>query len=146
MVVKDFYQTVSGNHFRQLLSSLTGLTISAVSDVFGDIYKEGMATAWCVLTLAGSHNLCHNTGMASKRIAFFLFLSADDWKAEDGGTLDFFGNNQKFQPESVVQKIQPKANTLVIFEATPNTFFQVSNFYAPTLTERCPKSSQRIRN
>lgn len=41
IVIKDFYQAVTGTHFRQLLTSLTGLNISAVSDVTGEIYKEG---------------------------------------------------------------------------------------------------------
>lgn len=74
---------------------------------------------------SGSHYLCHNTGMASKRIAFFLFLGPDDWQDDDGGHLELFKNNDKFQPTAVEVKIQPKLNTLVVLETTPNTFYQV---------------------
>jgi Rps23 Pro-64 3,4-dihydroxylase Tpa1-like proline 4-hydroxylase len=64
--------------------------------------------------------------MASKRIAFFLFLGPDDWEAEDGGALELFNVTQQFQPSAVGHRIHPKLNTLVILETTPNTFYQVN--------------------
>jgi hypothetical protein len=41
VVVKDIVHALSGTQFRQLLSGITGLNVTAFTDIFGDIYKEG---------------------------------------------------------------------------------------------------------
>jgi len=100
--------------FIQFVTALTGFKSITLSDMTGNIFKEG------------SHYLCHNTGMASKRVAFFLFVSADDWEEEDGGAIELFCNSDNAQPLKVAHRIVPKLNTMVILETTANSFYQIS--------------------
>jgi len=59
-----------------------------------------------------------------------MFLGPDQWAKEDGGTLDFYKTGANGQPEIVEKSIVPTLNTLVIFETTPNIFWQVSDVFS----------------
>jgi len=104
--------------FRDFVSSLVKFKLGKTVDCIGEIYKEG------------SYHLCHHSGMAQRRVGFFLFLGPEVFEEGDGGSLNFYSVGSRGQPTEVGKAIVPTTNTLVLFETTPNIFFEISEVLA----------------
>lgn len=91
--------------------------------------------------------LCHDDELEGRRIAFILYLVADDWNPEtDGGHLQLFdchspsaGNAEEsvvaataaidtpssLNPWKMAVSLPPKRNMFAFFEVSPGSFHQV---------------------
>uniref|UniRef100_A0A8C4WAW9 Prolyl 3-hydroxylase OGFOD1 n=1 Tax=Gopherus evgoodei TaxID=1825980 RepID=A0A8C4WAW9_9SAUR len=69
--------------------------------------------------------LCHDDELEGRRIAFILYL-VPLWEKSDGGTLDLYSTDGRFQPQQVVKSLVPSWNSLAFFEVSPVSFHQVS--------------------
>ncbi|NXD72824.1 OGFD1 hydroxylase, partial [Eolophus roseicapillus] len=77
--------------------------------------------------------LCHDDELEGRRIAFILYL-VPPWEKRDGGTLDLYSTDERFQPQQIVKSLVPSWNTLVFFEVSPVSFHQARSFLSE---EKC---------
>lgn len=63
----------------------------------------------------------------------------DEWKEEYGGSLQLFSTDCYGYPDTIVESVVPKFNTLVLFEVTHTSFHQVQKhlFLLKVLTFFC---------
>ena len=73
----------------------------------------------------GDYLLCHDDRLENRKIAFIFYLVPEDWKEEDGGTLDLF-RSEEFTPLEIAKSIRPLRNSLIFFEVNQVSFHQVS--------------------
>lgn len=65
----------------------------------------------------GSYLLCHDDDLASRRIAYIIYLTPRDWAAEDGGSLDLFSVHPgTIIPHRVVRRLTPAWNSIAFFD------------------------------
>ena len=67
--------------------------------------------------------LCHDDELEGRRIAFILYLVAEDWNEEDAGHLDLFNvDPETIQPCSIGKSLLPKWNTFNFFEVSEKSY------------------------
>ena len=71
--------------------------------------------------------LCHDDDLEGRKIAFTLYLS--NLTQPEGGSLCLFSSKNKF-PERIIKKLEPKLNSLVIFEVSKTSFHEVEEVIA----------------
>ena len=75
----------------------------------------------------GSFLLCHDDQFDDRIFAFVFYLSdVNDYL--NGGLLDFFEDSYKSVPFKVSFSLIPKKHSLILFEVSPRSFHQVSEF------------------
>jgi len=101
--------------FRALVEGITG--------VEGLIDKPDASAA---LYRHGDRLLCHDDDLATRRVAFVLYLTPCDWGAADGGALELFSVDGAGRPAAVSASLLPARHSMVLFEVTPVSFHQVA--------------------
>jgi hypothetical protein len=101
--------------FRALVEGVTGVT--------GLIDKPDASAA---LYRHGDRLLCHDDDLATRRVAFVLYLTPGDWGAADGGALELFSVDGAGRPAAVAAALLPARHSMVLFEVTPVSFHQVA--------------------
>lgn len=112
--IRDMRNALYSEQFRDFLNSITGLPLLADEDLVATLYKQG------------GHSLCQDPELDTKRICFFLSLAPKEWTKQDGATLDLFALDKNGQPGSPAVSLAPQWNSLIFFEVSASTFFQVS--------------------
>ncbi|XP_034045532.1 prolyl 3-hydroxylase OGFOD1 [Thalassophryne amazonica] len=111
-------------HIAGLRRALFGRFRSWLEDVLG-VELEPTVDISCARYEYTDVLLCHDDELEGRRVAFILYL-VPSWERSDGGTLDLYTTDSRFQPQSVVKSLVPSFNTLVLFEVSPVSFHQVS--------------------
>jgi Rps23 Pro-64 3,4-dihydroxylase Tpa1-like proline 4-hydroxylase len=75
--------------------------------------------------------LCHDDYLGDRKIAYILYLS-ENWKVEDGGSLDLFDTDENGRPKNVVKSLLPEYNSLIFFEVVNNSYHQVAEVMTGT--------------
>lgn len=107
-LIKQFHDTFKSKKILSLFSTIT-------NEQYSDIDMHAMKFEYT------NYLLCHDDLVEGRKTAFVLYLN-EDWKKEDGGTLDLFDA----KPEKIVTSIVPIQNTLILFQVSKESFHQVS--------------------
>jgi len=99
-----------------VVENLTGKKIGEI-DMHGSLYEDT------------DHLLCHDDQLEDRVIAYLLYLS--DVDEADGGALTLY-DEVNGKPGSVVKRVQPRFNRLVIFEVSDVSFHAVEEVIADT--------------
>jgi prolyl 3-hydroxylase /prolyl 3,4-dihydroxylase len=92
-------ETIYSKAFVELMSTVTGLTLSSTIDLSAHRYPPD------------GYLLCHDDDVGSendaRKIAFILYLVEEDWSAADGGRLQLFDCDHEGDPSMIVHSIVP---------------------------------------
>uniref|UniRef100_UPI00398EA834 prolyl 3-hydroxylase OGFOD1 isoform X2 n=1 Tax=Pristiophorus japonicus TaxID=55135 RepID=UPI00398EA834 len=99
--------------FRTWLSDIAGIKLESTVDLSCAKYEYTDVL------------LCHDDELEGRRIAFILYL-VPEWATSDGGTLDLYDADDRYQPQQIAKSLTPSWNTLVFFEVSPTSHHQVS--------------------
>jgi Rps23 Pro-64 3,4-dihydroxylase Tpa1-like proline 4-hydroxylase len=109
--IKEFLKLLQSKEFTLFLSRLSGVKLKQKVDAAGFIYSPA------------DYLLCHDDGFSSRRIAYVMNFAT--LGKSQGGALALFSSNSKRQPTIVSKRIQPQANTLVLFTVTSTSHHMV---------------------
>jgi len=104
-------------NFRGWIETITGISTTDMIDVSAAKY------------LRGSHLLCHDDNLSTRRIAYILYLTPESWTEEDGGCLDLFQTDPSSDsiPSRMIGKsLTPVFNSIAFFEVSERSFHQVA--------------------
>jgi Rps23 Pro-64 3,4-dihydroxylase Tpa1-like proline 4-hydroxylase len=79
----------------------------------------------CNAHAPGCHLLCHDDGIGTRKISYIIYLTEEDWKPEEGGSLELYGP-QNDSPESSplpVARVWPMFNSMAFFAVLPGASF-----------------------
>jgi prolyl 3-hydroxylase /prolyl 3,4-dihydroxylase len=105
---------IYSREFRAWIEGITGVATSDTVDLSAACYDDASVL------------LCHDDDLASRRIAFIVYLVPEQWAAEDGGSLDLFGVDGAGMPDAVAARLVPQWNSIAFFEVSPVSFHQVA--------------------
>jgi len=116
-LIKKFKDVLYSEEFRNILQRITGVECSALED---------SVSISCAVYQDTHRLLCHDDELAGRRIAYIMYLVPEDWKEEDGGTLDLFGVDENGDPNAIKTRFVPDWNSFAFFEVSPKSFHQVA--------------------
>ena len=124
----------------QLLSLRAALYSPAFRSFVQDVTACGPLTdrvdCSCNLYVQGSHLLCHDDVIGTRRVSYIVYLSEPDegWAAEDGGALELFPLVQPGEPAmNPTVSLLPAWNSMTCFVVQPGvSFHSVQEVFAPS--------------
>jgi len=109
--LKRIIDFLKSKEFITYLESITCLMLKPnIIDISGTLYSES------------NYLLCHDDDLESRKLAFTLYLST--LEENEGGSLMLFSSKNN-SPDKIVKKLNPKLNSLVIFEVSKKSFHEV---------------------
>ena len=124
----DIFQTddLSNTNNKILLEFLSLINSSKAKNFIFEISGKKITNAdFHATKYVKTHYLLpHDDQLEGRKIAYLYYCST--LEKEDGGALELFSVNDEKRPVEVVKSIQPKENTLVLFEVSDESFHQVS--------------------
>jgi len=103
------------SEFRSLVEGITGVQdLADTIDASAASYRSG------------DYLLCHDDDLLTRRVAFILYLTPENWEASDGGKLELFSvDPTTHAPSRISASISPRYGSMVLFEVTPASFHAV---------------------
>jgi Rps23 Pro-64 3,4-dihydroxylase Tpa1-like proline 4-hydroxylase len=105
-----FKEYLYSEKFISYIEELTGTQLSTKADLFVSIYQDT------------NYLLPHDDKIGTRKIAFLVYVT--EFSEEEGGALEIWDNNGK-EPTKIVDKVIPKANSMVLFEVSEKSFHAV---------------------
>ena len=105
------------------LSSLKGQILHFISEITG-FGLDSISLSFANYSF-GDYLLCHDDRLENRKIAFIYYLTPENWREENGGTLDLF-RSENFTPLEIAKSITPLRNSLIFFKVNRVSFHQVS--------------------
>lgn len=102
-LVAKLKEILYSEQFRGALSAITGLQFKGLEDSAPSIS--------CAVYQDTHRLLCHDDELAGRRIAYILYLVPEDWKEQDGGSLDLFNVDSDGEPNKIVKSLVPEWNS-----------------------------------
>lgn len=107
--------------FRDWIETITRISTTDMIDVSAAKY------------IRGSHLLCHDDNLSTRRIAYILYLTPENWTENDGGNLDLFcteSDSQSTPSHKIGKSITPVFNSIAFFEVSHKSFHQVAEVFS----------------
>jgi len=105
-----FKEYIYSKQFVTYIETITGTKLSTLADLFVSLYQDT------------NYLLPHDDKIGTRKIAFLVYIS--DFSDAEGGALEIWDNDGK-NPTRIVDKIIPKANSMVLFEVSEKSFHAV---------------------
>lgn len=109
--IKNFNQDCLSWEFFNLIEKITSSKFKGTLDMSATLYEST------------DYLLPHDDELEGRKIAYILYLSKD-FKQKDGGSLIIY-NSKNNKPTTLVKKIRPIFNSLVLFEVSKKSFHEV---------------------
>ena len=76
----------------------------------------------------GCHLLCHDDVIGTRRVSYIIYLTEEDWEAQEGGSLELYGDQSDDKDgtssdPTPVSRVWPKFNSMAFFEVVPGQSF-----------------------
>eukprot|EP00980_Cylindrotheca_fusiformis_P006726 scaffold1400_cov137-Cylindrotheca_fusiformis.AAC.4 len=118
--VMKLREVLYSQEWRSYIEKLSGLPPSTLVD------KVDCA---CNCHAPGCHLLCHDDVIGTRKVSYIIYLTEQDWKEEEGGALELYGN-QKDDPISdsestpvPLARAWPMFNSMAFFVVKPGESF-----------------------
>jgi Rps23 Pro-64 3,4-dihydroxylase Tpa1-like proline 4-hydroxylase len=79
----------------------------------------------CNCHASGCHLLCHDDVIGTRKVSYIIYLTEQDWKDEEGGSLELYGK-QEDEPDSTpipLARVWPLFNSMAFFVVKPGESF-----------------------
>lgn len=110
-ILRGFLESLLDKSFLDLLFEIFGKKLSGKIDAFGSLYENT------------DYLLPHDDRLEKRKIAYIYYLS--DLKNGDGGELLLYNSKNKI-PLKIGKKLNPKFNSIILFEVSEKSFHSVS--------------------
>lgn len=83
----------------------------------------------CNCHAPGCHLLCHDDVIGTRKVSYIIYLTEEDWKEEEGGSLELYGKQDEPNGESIsvtpvpLARAWPVFNSMAFFVVKPGESF-----------------------
>jgi Rps23 Pro-64 3,4-dihydroxylase Tpa1-like proline 4-hydroxylase len=113
--VMQLRQVLYSDQWRTFIEQITGIEENTLSE---------QVDCACNCHVSGCHLLCHDDVIGTRKISYILYLTEDDWMADEGGALELYDKDADRLPNAAPAKcLLPTRNSMAFFVVEPGTSF-----------------------